>query len=287
MSAFVRGSAVILTFLIALFAASVSVEFLLPFSGFFAGILKVGIAVVIFAAIDIYVFDEIDTVSEIKNGNVAYALLLLALAILIASSVATAQPLPGDYSASGTLVDESGRQFVPSGVPHLDSVLTQVGVVEHGRNNGQSVRRYLRATGLGPGYAWCAALTSWGLKVANVDGPKDSRGRVVRTAGARQFNSATGTISARLVLRGSQSPPPGSIATWQRGSGWQGHSGLVVRDDNARVRGVGWYLRCGLTVEGNTSSGQRGSQRDGDGVYRRERCIDPGSYFRITHFTLV
>lgn len=287
MSPFLRGSAVILTVLVALFVASVSVDLLHPFSFFFGALVKAALAVIIFAAIDKYVLDEIDTVAEIKQGNIAYALLLLALALLIAANVATAQPLPGDYSPKGTLTDASGARFAPSGVAHLDSVLTQVGTVERGRNDGPAVRRYLRVTGLGPGYAWCAALTSWGFEVAGAPGPTDRAGRVIRTAGARRFNEAVGTIPARLVLRGTHRPPPGSVVTWQRGSGWQGHSGLVVRDDNARVRGRPWYLRCGLTVEGNTSSGRAGSQRDGDGVYRRERCIEPGSYFRITDFTLV
>ena len=289
MSPFVRASGLVLLVLLAAFVVSVSVPALVPFSAFFAGVLKAGLAVVIFAAIDKYVFDEVDTIREILAGNVAYAVLLLALAILISASVATAQtsPLPGDYGPAGSLVDESGRRFVPSGVAHLDSVLTQVGVTERGRNDGPHVRRYLRSVGLGPGYAWCAALTSWGLGAAGVDGPHRRDGTVVRSAGARRFNEATSTVSARLVLRGTHRPPPGAVVTWQRGSGWQGHSGLVVRDDNARVRGPGWYLRCGLTVEGNTSSGRAGSQRDGDGVYRRERCIEPGSYFRITDFTYV
>ncbi len=58
-------------------------------------------------------------------------------------------------------------------------------------------------------------------------------------------------------------------------------------DDNAAVRGRAWYGRCAWSIEGNTSSGTAGSQRDGDGVYRRLRCIEPGSYFRIVGFAPV
>ena len=46
-------------------------------------------------------------------------------------------------------------------------------------------------------------------------------------------------------------------------------------------------VRCGETVEGNTSSGRAGSQRDGDGVWARTRCVSPGSYFRIVGFVPV
>ncbi len=49
------------------------------------GELVAGVAIVIgiFAIVDRLVLDEIDTVKEIKKGNVAYALLLVAIAILV------------------------------------------------------------------------------------------------------------------------------------------------------------------------------------------------------------
>ena len=259
-------------------------------SGFAAGLFKAMLGVGLWALFDRFVLADIDTIAEIRKGNVAFGLLLLAVALLISASVATAQtapPFPGDYAAGGELVDRTGRPFVSSGVPHLDAALAEVGTTETGRNCGRGPRAYLRSVGLGCGYAWCAAFTSWALSEGRADGPRRRDGSVVRTAGARRFNEAVTTIPARLVLRGTHRVPPGSIVTWQRGNGWQGHSAMVVRDDNARRRGLDWYARCGLTVEGNTSSGRAGSQRDGDGVYRRSRCISPGSHFRITDFTLV
>ena len=256
-----------------------------------AGAFLLALGVGGFVAIDAFVLKNSSTYEEVVvKKNVAYAIALLAYALIVSAAISTAQtapPLPGDYHSSGELVDADGDRFVSSGVAHLDSVLTQVGVTERGRNSGPEVRRYLRSVGLGPGYAWCAALTSWGLEVAGVDGPHRRDGTVIRTAGARVFNEAVSTVSASRVVRMGVRVPPGSVATWRRGSGWQGHSGYVLRDDNARQRGLPWYARCGLTVEGNTSSGRRGSQRDGDGVYRRVRCIEPLSYFRITDFTLV
>ena len=61
-------------------------------SGFAAGMLKAALAVGLFWAFDRYVLDEVDTVAELKAGNVAYAVALLALAVLLAATVATAQP---------------------------------------------------------------------------------------------------------------------------------------------------------------------------------------------------
>ena len=45
----------------------------------------------------------------------------------------------------------------------LDTAVTQLGVEEkpRGSNDGPEVRAYLRATGLGPGNPWCAALEAW------------------------------------------------------------------------------------------------------------------------------
>lgn len=70
--------------------------------------------------------------------------------------------------------------------------------------------------------------------------------------------------------------PAGTIIVWRRGTTPFGHAGLVEI----------WKGRSGTTIEGNTSSGERGSQNDGDGVYRRRRTINPTNYFRITDFVV-
>ena len=57
-------------------------------SGFAAGMLKAALAVGLFWAFDRYVLDEVDTVAELKAGNVAYALALLALAVLLTAAEA-------------------------------------------------------------------------------------------------------------------------------------------------------------------------------------------------------
>jgi hypothetical protein len=155
--------------------------------------------------------------------------------------------------------------------PQITHALTQVGVVEKGGPNaGPEVESYLKVSGLGAGYAWCAAFVAWTLKQAQAVFPK------TRSAVARHWQNKR-SIDANHVLRTGMVVPSGYIVGWRNGNTPSGHLGLVLR----------WEGHTGYTVEGNTSSGVKGSQRDGDGVYIRKRHILPSNYFRITWFTPV
>ena len=59
------------------------------FSGFAASLLKIVIGSGLFFGLDQYVLKEIDTVEELKKGNVAYAIFMLCFAILLASAIAS------------------------------------------------------------------------------------------------------------------------------------------------------------------------------------------------------
>ena len=61
--------------------------FALALSGFAVGVAKFTIALVIVWGFDRFACREIDTMQELKNGNVAYALFLLGLFILAAAVV--------------------------------------------------------------------------------------------------------------------------------------------------------------------------------------------------------
>lgn len=258
-------------------------------SGFAAGLLKAALAVGLFWAFDRYVLDEVDTVAELKAGNVAYALALLALAVLLAATVATAQPASTETAGDAQcrcvctcdpvrLGEAPEADVVVRARPaHLDTALAYVGTVERGGNNrGPRVERFLASVGLGPGHPWCAAFMSYVLDAAGVRAPLDGRRRVIRSGLAARFITAR-SVRASEALRGVKQVPPGAVVIWRRGNGPFGHAGFAVAWDGA----------SGETVEGNTSSGRAGSQRDGDGVWRRRRRITPGSYFRIVSFTPV
>ena len=200
------------------------------------------------------------------------------------------------------LTSPSGRRFYPTGAAHLDTALTYVGTVERGGNNrGPTVERFLRSVRLGPGAAWCAAFTSYVRRAASdadgrLRGPFESPGRPHYGAVATRHLGFGGVISAAEVWRGARSVPVGSLVVWRNGASWTGHVGVVWRDDDPTDEGfapddrspdaLAWRHRCGRTVEGNTSSGRSGSQRDGGGVYPRDRCLSH-SYFRIVGFVPV
>lgn len=57
------------------------------FSTYSIGIFKVFISILLFWFFDAYVMDAIDTVEELKKGNTAYAIFLLAFALLIFGAI--------------------------------------------------------------------------------------------------------------------------------------------------------------------------------------------------------
>lgn len=159
--------------------------------------------------------------------------------------------------------------FVDS-LKHLNIALAFDGVVEHGNNRGPEVERFLASVKRKPGDSWCAAFVSFVLDSAKVANP------TVRSGLARSFKLKT-SIPASKVLSGQVVIPDGTIVIWEKGKTINGHIGLIIK----------WNKQSGSTIEGNTSSNLSGSQDNGDGVYRKNRSIQPSDYFRITSFTLV
>lgn len=265
------------------------VIFLPEFSRFGAVWLNVAIGIAGLVALDALVLRETNTMLQIvRERNVAYALVILAYALIVSASIAAAE------TPRSTSTEASPRHLVHA-LGDADR-----GVRERtGRNDGPDIDRYLASVGLrGSRAPYCAAAVAHWLGRPGTPGaaawPLDRSGRPIRTAAARGYlNAGAGVVPARDVASGRVRPAPGSLAVWQVGSSWQGHVAVVVRDDNAPVRGPAWYLRCGLTVEANTSPEPRAgvretvaAARDGQGVYRRLRCIEPYNSFRITHFVL-
>ncbi|MGK9118018.1 peptidoglycan-binding protein [Olivibacter jilunii] len=140
---------------------------------------------------------------------------------------------------------------------------SQLGVLEAtGRNDGPQVEAYLAYTGLGKGYAWCAAFVCWVLGQADVGNPKTAwaaslfphdklvwpRGRLP-TTGSRTTNNGQ-PITKTACVFGLYFPSLKRIA----------HCGFIDE----------WGEKEVITVEGNTND--TGS-REGDGVYRKRRPI--------------
>jgi peptidoglycan hydrolase-like protein with peptidoglycan-binding domain len=141
-----------------------------------------------------------------------------------------------------------GKQIARLALGEAQKGVREVG----GKNTGPDVRKYQRATGLGgTGWAWCAAFVTWCY---------ESAGLVLRSAwgfsGVADLESwgrKTGKWKPRIP---GYVAPTGAIVIFKFS-----HTAIVISGDKS----------ADITVEGNTSSGNRGSQRDGDGVFQRTR----------------
>jgi hypothetical protein len=124
-------------------------------------------------------------------------------------------------------------------------------VREVGVNRGPWVERFLKATGLGAGFPWCAATIAWCCDTLGIERPKSG-------AAAVRIWVSWAKKTGRII----------PISEAKRGDllfllnrNLTGHIGVCQGVDGDQIN----------SIEGNTSSGQRGSQRDGDGLYRRTR----------------
>jgi hypothetical protein len=152
---------------------------------------------------------------------------------------------------------------------------TQVGVREAtGRNDGPQVRAYLRSVGLGVGNPYCQAAQYWAFAEASKQLSLPPQAIPILKTGSTQaaWHNAVrrGRKTELLPLRGDL------ITWWTKGTSF-GHVERVVR-----VMSGGWVQ----TVAFNTSSGSRGSQRDGGGVYLRYRnWVTPDMRMLVRGFT--
>jgi hypothetical protein len=121
-----------------------------------------------------------------------------------------------------------------------------------GNNRGEWVGALQAAAGIGAGDPWCAAAVTFAAMVAGAPRPERPDDNPAAVIGWRRWLSKRDAITT--------APKRGSICMHQTTAS-QGHIGVVVRVVGPLV----------YSIEGNTSSGSEGSQRDGGGLYRRVR----------------
>jgi hypothetical protein len=154
---------------------------------------------------------------------------------------------------------------------HLKIAYSYIGTTElTGNNDGPVIEYIIHRQGGAKGASYCSYFVSMCIDSAKVKEPSVRPGMAVGFIGKH-------SIPANDVLTGKTKVPPGTIIIWRKGESVHGHTGFVYE----------WGKRYGVTVEGNTSSGQTGSQANGDGIWMRKREIQPMNYFRIICFTLV
>lgn len=134
-----------------------------------------------------------------------------------------------------------------------------------GNNDGTEVEIYLRGVGLGKGYPWCAAFTTWGLDQCDIPNPQSAWSP--DWAGKRDM-----IWSQQLVKqRNAGVPQAGDTFTlFYNSLGRVGHVGFILEDAHN-----GYFI----TIEGNTNVA---GSRTGIGVFTRKR--DTRKVYRITNY---
>jgi hypothetical protein len=143
----------------------------------------------------------------------------------------------------------------------------EIGTREETTEGQMRIRVYQTASWLAPGpWPWCAAFVAWCLREW-LNTPENAlacvstgfpSAKTWRCADARAYGWETWAEKRGLaVFDEDQRMRAGDIVTFDFS-----HIGIVREDRGTIIE----------TIEGNTSPGPTGSQRDGDGVYARQRA---------------
>jgi hypothetical protein len=121
---------------------------------------------------------------------------------------------------------------------------------DKGNNHGILVDDFLNeAGGISPGAPWCAAVMNWVTEMLALPNPDKHDAAVF---GWKEWAERNGRLH--------KTPKRGALCLFLNRNG-TGHIGAVKGFDEINVS----------SIEGNTSPGIEGSQRDGQGMYRRTR----------------
>lgn len=149
----------------------------------------------------------------------------------------------------------------------------EVGYVEGGGPDGHSGNVTKYWGDLQPnfqGASWCAAFVSWVFRTAGAPLPA-----IDHDYGFTYCPSAVNYAKAHALWSESGHYAPGDVVLYCfDGSGLAGHTGVVVADDGVTL----------TVIEGNTSSGEAGSQANGGGVFARVRPLADVHGFALVNY---
>lgn len=161
-------------------------------------------------------------------------------------------------------------------------LLSQVGLKELTNNNdGEHIKGYMKSVGLayGKGYPYCAAGQYYCFFVAN---NSTRKGIPILASGSANgiFDNARKNGIIETYEHIKDIPLfDNDLLVWIKPKTYQGHIERIIETSGS--------LTC-LTVGFNTSSGELGNQRDGGGVYKRQRALNKNlgkNVFRgVIHF---
>lgn len=149
---------------------------------------------------------------------------------------------------------------------NLDVARRYLNYKEVGNNRGAFIDTINKAVSNPLGSPYCSAFVSY-CQIQSNSFPKKKTGLATKWIDKN-------SISALDVWNKKKTIDSTYLVIWQKGSTVFGHIGIVEKVSNKIT-----------TIEANTSSGIRGSQSNGNGIYRRLRSIEPFNYFRIKAFT--
>lgn len=156
-----------------------------------------------------------------------------------------------------------------SGLLALEAARGYVGNVEEhppGSNRGVPIDKWNRAAGVPVGSYWCMSFVYAMFKASGTR-------NIIRTASVGFFLSWAHD-QGFVVKR----PRKGDAVCFffdRATPSWPSHVGIIER---VLSLGPAFWLQ---TIEGNTSSGDIGSQDNGGGVYRRRRLVKRASFVRV------
>lgn len=141
----------------------------------------------------------------------------------------------------------------------LDYLFKQIGVKEKtGKNDGKKIDEYNRIAGA-PRYSpWCMSVTYASHYYSCI--ATSAKPYWLRTGSTQLFASWVEKNAQRI----NTSVVPGTVIIYRSPNKINGHAFTV-----SKVHNAGWVS----TLEGNTSNGAKGSQREGNGFYQRTRNI--------------
>lgn len=170
---------------------------------------------------------------------------------LPAARVAAQQTIAAKGGNGGKVPTTTRATPTPSG-PTVSKALSIARREIGYRASGGNTTKFHTAMGLTRGQPWCACFTSWVLWKAGF-----SKAELRKMLGKNIFKVFSIRDHAKKIGRWKSKPKPGYLVVFS-----YSHIEIVEK-----VLGTG-YIQ---TIGGNTSSGNRGSQNNGRGVWRRKR----------------
>lgn len=179
---------------------------------------------------------------------------------LVVSSEGTSETLALEVARSSGVEEVEGRSLggpSPLSPPRegKDAVVStfvgEIGVKEGALDNtGERIEEYLAVTGLGAGYAWCAAFVSWGFAEHSIAAPK--------SAWSPDWFPDSAVVYTRGVQDSFVGGPADVIGVWFSSKNRIAHVGVIEDVSDSYV----------MTIEGNTNDA---GGREGDRVMRKKR----------------